>query len=135
MDHENQPRSHNNWPWKLSYYNYTQMCAEHTNFVLVLPMYMKLFGLTFLPLITISWACIVYQVGLVLYCSSKYCIPVVYQYLHVCITYSKDVLSEDRAIGDASSADKSNFLHPVLYYYGEPINGRLWQQLSMCVLI
>ena len=48
--------------------------------------------------------------------------------MHTClhyITYSKDVLSEDRAIGDASSADKSNFLHPVLYYYSEPINGKL----------
>ena len=35
----------------------------------------------------------------------------------------KDFLSEDRAIGDPSSADKSNFLHPVLYYYKEPIEG------------
>lgn len=34
----------------------------------------------------------------------------------------KDVLSEDRAIGDASSADKSNFLHPVFYYYSKPID-------------
>ena len=38
--------------------------------------------------------------------------------------YSKDVLSEDRAIGDASSADKSNFLHPVLYYCKEPIESK-----------
>ena len=34
----------------------------------------------------------------------------------------KDVLSEDRAIRDVSSADKNNFLHPVLYYHSEPIN-------------
>jgi len=42
--------------------------------------------------------------------------------------YSKDVLSEDRAIGDASSADKSNFLHPVLYYYKEPIESIPYKQ-------
>jgi thioredoxin reductase len=29
----------------------------------------------------------------------------------------KDVLREDRAIGDAFQGDRSNFLHPVLYYY------------------
>jgi hypothetical protein len=30
---------------------------------------------------------------------------------------SEDVLREDRAIGDPFQGDKSNFLHPVLYYY------------------
>ena len=44
----------------------------------------------------------------------------------------KDVLSEDRAIGDASSADKSNFLHPVLYCYSEPIDGRPWLVCDVC---
>jgi hypothetical protein len=29
----------------------------------------------------------------------------------------KDVLREDRAIGDPFQGDRSNFLHPVLYYY------------------
>ena len=37
---------------------------------------------------------------------------------------SKDVLSEDRAIGDPSSADKRIF-HPVLYYCKEPIESML----------
>ncbi|KAG1650857.1 FAD-dependent oxidoreductase domain-containing protein 2 [Nymphon striatum] len=29
----------------------------------------------------------------------------------------KDTFAEDRAVGDASEAHKSNFLHPVFYYY------------------
>ena len=36
------------------------------------------------------------------------------------LTYSKDVLSEDRVAGDPIRADKSNFLHPVVYYYRQP---------------
>ncbi len=34
--------------------------------------------------------------------------------------FRNDVLREDRAIGDATRADQSNFLHPVLYYYSTP---------------
>ena len=33
---------------------------------------------------------------------------------------SNDVLSEDRVTGDPIEADKSNFLHPVIYYYRQP---------------
>ena len=40
-----------------------------------------------------------------------------------CIVYSKDVLREDRAIGEPLKADKSNFLHPVIYYYEDPTKG------------
>eukprot|EP00731_Ephydatia_muelleri_P029142 Em0020g786a len=32
----------------------------------------------------------------------------------------KDVLREDRATGEPLKADKSNFLHPVIYYYEDP---------------
>ena len=33
---------------------------------------------------------------------------------------SNDVLREDRVEGDPVRADRSNFLHPVLYYYSKP---------------
>ena len=36
------------------------------------------------------------------------------------ISSRKDVLREDRAEGDAVFAHRSNFLHPVLYYYKDP---------------
>ena len=36
------------------------------------------------------------------------------------ILCSNDVLSEDRVTGDPIEADKSNFLHPVIYYYRQP---------------
>ena len=39
---------------------------------------------------------------------------------HFFLFGSKDVLREDRAIGDPLSGDESNFLHPVLYYYQDP---------------
>ena len=38
----------------------------------------------------------------------------------VYIVCSNDVLREDRVTGDPISADKSNFLHPVIYYYRHP---------------
>ena len=46
--------------------------------------------------------------------TQKYCMDI----LHVLVC-SKDVLREDRAIGDAFRGDQSNFLHPVIYYYKE----------------
>ena len=33
------------------------------------------------------------------------------------LSYRKNTLSLDRAISDPIIADKSNFLHPVFYYY------------------
>ena len=62
------------------------------------------------------------------------CVRAHCQHVTLVVYYSKDVLSEDRAIGDAASADKSNFLHPVLYYYKEPIESmfiRWYQYISM----
>jgi len=40
--------------------------------------------------------------------------------------YSKDVFSEDRATASVITADISNFLHPVIYYYKEYGNSELY---------
>lgn len=39
--------------------------------------------------------------------------------------FSKDPFHEDRANLDPSMAHKSNFLHPVLYYYRHPVKGNV----------
>ena len=55
-----------------------------------------------------------------------YVMVVSIMYTHVVIpsllwsTCSNDVLREDRVTGDPIEADKSNFLHPVVYYYRQP---------------
>lgn len=51
--------------------------------------------------------------------------------LFIVVISSKDTLREDRATGDPLEADKSNFLHPVLYYYRSPPSpGRLGDHLN-----
>ena len=48
----------------------------------------------------------------------------------IMVLHSKDVLREDRATGDPFQGDRSNFLHPVLYYYHQfPSSFKGWREL------
>ena len=39
------------------------------------------------------------------------------------LSHSKDPFRADRATGDPGDAHNSNFLHPVMYFYREPVKG------------
>ena len=45
-------------------------------------------------------------------------------FLFYIILFSKDPFREDRATGDPADAHNSNFLHPVIYFYRHPVQGR-----------